>query len=585
MYSKCQNLDSSVKVFDEVESKNAVCWNALIAGSVLNREIDRACRLFDEMPERNFVSWSVILRGLVAVGWFSTAIAMFNAMAKESGFWKSTVTIVIGACKELRDEGKSGKTLHGQIVKLGFDSDSDSEIAASFIRLYLKNNQIESAVHLYCAMTHPTVQICTDLVTALIQKAKIKEARHLYDGMFEKDVILSTAMVSGYMTEGMLEEAMDTFKAIPDPNIITYNVVLSGLLLQGKIEKARELFSEITVKNEVSYSAMISGLVRSGRNDEAFFSFKNMILNVKPNESAVASILSASGSVSSLGRGESIHGLAVRLGFEPRLITANALINMYGKCGEVEAARSVFDRMTSQDLISWNSMLHGYAVNGRGFECFKLYEKLKEEGIKPDDLTLLAMLSACVHNRLPEKSKGFFQEMRSEHGIDPRLPHYSCVIELLCKLGQTKEAKDLVNLMPLQPDPVIWSSLLSGCTRNLQADFAKIAADRLLEINPRDPTPDLSLTRIYAEAGKSSDLSKNTSDGRKIRRPGCSWIEINGKNISFFAGDKDLLSGDMAAYLESLLSISRQTHLGREKGISESDFFSDIVENIERLDG
>lgn len=431
------------------------------------------------------------------------------------------------------------------------------------IQGYLRSSLIDRAVELFSTMTSPTVEICTVLVSALVEDGRIADARKLFDDMPERDVILYTTLVSGYMTKGLLEEALELFKMIPAPSVVTYNVVLSGLILHGKLREAYSLFNEAPLKDEVSWSTMTSGLVRGGLAGEAFLLFRSMMISsakgiIRPNEPAIASILSASASLSALAPGEAIHGFAVKLGYDSRSLTANSLINMYSKCGEVPAARSVFDRAQNRDLISWNSMLYGYAVNGCGAECVDLFEKMNCVGTEPDDVTFLAILCACTHGRLLGEARHYLDVMRSEHGIAPRLPHYSCLIELLCRSGHLEEAEELIHSMPFDPDSVVWSSLLSGSAMSGRVDLAEYAAERLLSIDPRDPAPYLCLARIYAVAGQPASLRrlrKKMNAARIVTRPGRSWIEINGEIFSFFAGDKSLPpSGRVLAYLEGLIS-------------------------------
>ncbi|CAA6654068.1 unnamed protein product [Spirodela intermedia] len=434
------------QVFDRMPARNCISWTAMIDGLVQGGRLAEALELFHSAPMKNSVTWAVMLRGLVSEGHFRDAIRLFNKVMVEknqreqSSSSAAVIVQVVAACLGLED-ANCGRAVHGHIVKLGFDADpaieaslismyfSCLEIEAAelevlklgcsrstgacnslirgyvdngridearkvfdgmekrdeiswylIIQGYLRNNLVDRAVDLFSTMTSPTVR-----------SALVAEARKLFDDMPDRDVILYTTLMSGYIRKGLLEEALKLFKMIPNPSIVTYNVVVSGLILHGKAREAYNLFN----------GAMISGLVRGGLASEAFLLFRSMMFasaqgNIRPNEPAIASILSASAGLSALAPGEAIHGIAVKLGHEPRLLTANSLINMYSKCGQVPAARSVFDRAQNRDLISWNSMLYGYAVNGCGAECVELFEKMKCAGTEPDDVTFLAILCACA---------------------------------------------------------------------------------------------------------------------------------------------------------------------------------------------
>lgn len=168
-----------------------------------------------------------------------------------------------------------------------------------------------------------------------------------------------------------------------------------------------------------------------------------------------ACILSASASFSMLSQGELVHGLAIKLGYAFCLLILNSLINMYSKCGEVSIAKLVFDHMHARDLVTWNSIIYGYVVNSFCSEGIEMFEKMKATGIKLDDVTFLGVLCACTGKCLLEEAQHYFYIMKSEHGIMPRLPHYACMIDLLCRVGKLEEAENLIYSMPFKPDSAI----------------------------------------------------------------------------------------------------------------------------------
>ncbi|MQL83038.1 hypothetical protein Taro_015531 [Colocasia esculenta] len=614
-----QQIVEAREVFDWMPSRNVISWTAMIHGYVNAGEMLSASELFDLMPVKNLVTWAVMLGGLVSDGQFADAIALFNNM-RHSGVRASSAAImhVIAACSSL-ESPKQGKGIHGYVVKLGFESDQDIEASLIFmyfrclgaeaaelevnkfkckstnscnslihsyldhnkvdvaqkifvkmkkrdetswflmINGYLKYNMIEDAIDLFSMMPELTVKTCTILISGFLEKGRLDTARQLFDMMHERDVMAYTTLISGYMDMGLLEDALDLFRRTPEPNVVTYNVLFSGLVRHGKVMEAYDLFNKSPVKDAISWSTMIYAFVQSGYSDEAFILFRRMISSdVSTNMSVIASILSASASLSMLTQGELIHGLAIKFGFQSCVMIVNSLINMYSKCGEALIAKSIFECMQDRDLITWNSMIYGYAVNSFSVEGIQMFEEMKTSGIKPDDVTFLGVLCACTHKCLLEEARHYFSIMKSEHGLMPRLPHYTCIIDILCRLGQLQEAENLVYSMPFEPDSAIWTSILKGCRLNCRVDLAEHAVKQLCILDPGDPSPYLHLIRIYGLTGQLSNLQRlrnEMSDAGITKRPGCSWIEINGKVNSFFAGDRSQsLSGEVFTYLKVLIS-------------------------------
>ncbi|XP_078442351.1 uncharacterized protein LOC144712048 [Wolffia australiana] len=590
-----RRLPAARRLFDEMPARSVVTWTAMIGGLLREGLFDDALALFASAPAKNSVTWGLLLRGLASGNRFRDAVRVLAAEPDWTRVGAGAVAAALAACSRLNDGGRCGRAVHGRLIKIGaadnptvqaalisfcfsagaedlnlnlnffggksvagcnalirgyvgggrvdeafeiFDGMAERD-GASFVLMiggFLSKNMIAEAVDLFSSMADPTVEACTAIVPALIKIGRTAEAMDLYL-RFDPDVVLSTAVVSALMSRGSVDLAMEIFAEITDPNAVTVNVVLSGLIKHGKIDEARDFFAAAKIKDEGTWSRMISGLARHGFFGEAFHLMKKMMRSSdggKPEESAIAGLLAASANVSAVAAGEQIHGFAVKQGLDRRLIITNALIAMYGKCGSPDRARSAFDAAAIRDLVSWNAMINGYAINGRSAEAVEQMEKMESSGTKPDEITFLAALSACVHGGLVEQAKSYLVAMESEHGIRPRLEHYSCLVELLCRLGLVEEAMEVVSSMKCEPDAAVWSSLLGGCAGNSMADLAEGAAEKVMKMEPRGRAPYLAMARIYAGSGREGELRRPRKKTKA--RPGRSWIEIEGETVSFFAG-------------------------------------------------
>ncbi|KDP45587.1 hypothetical protein JCGZ_17194 [Jatropha curcas] len=159
--------------------------------------------------------------------------------------------------------------------------------------------------------------------------------------------------------------------------------------------------------------------------------------------------------------------------------------------------------------------------------------------VPPDSATMVAILSACSHAGKVEEGIKIFDSMFDTHGIVPQLDHYACMVDILGRAGRVVEAKELINRMPMQPDSVVWSALLGSCRKHGDANLAKLAADRLKELQPRNSLGYVQMSNIYCSGGSYNEagiIRKEMKGSRVRKEPGLSWIEIGNMVHDFAAG-------------------------------------------------
>ncbi|KAF5205300.1 Pentatricopeptide repeat-containing protein, partial [Thalictrum thalictroides] len=167
------------------------------------------------------------------------------------------------------------------------------------------------------------------------------------------------------------------------------------------------------------------------------------------------------------------------MGFSSYVHIGNALISMYSKCGNVVQALYIFERMKVKDIVTWNSMIAGYAQHGLADLALNMLKEMEKVEIKPDAITFLAVLSSCRHAGLVELGQLCFKFM-VQHGLEPDLDHYSCIVDLLGRAGFVEEAKHFIDKMPIFPNAVIWGSLLSSCRLHGKVQIGIEAAENRL---------------------------------------------------------------------------------------------------------
>ncbi|BAS95916.1 pentatricopeptide repeat-containing protein At5g08510 isoform X2 [Oryza sativa Japonica Group] len=194
------------------------------------------------------------------------------------------------------------------------------------------------------------------------------------------DPFLSSALVSFYAKSKLLVEARKVFDELTCRDTAVYNALLSAYAKGGLVDSAEKLFEEMPDRNVVSWTAMVSGYAQNGRHEEAVETFLEMWerAGVQPNELTVSSVLPACAAVGAMELGRKVEEYARGKGLLRNVYVANALLEMYSKCGSIRQAWQVFQGIgRQQDLCSWNSMIMAFAVHGLWREALALFYKLR----------------------------------------------------------------------------------------------------------------------------------------------------------------------------------------------------------------
>ncbi|OIT21837.1 pentatricopeptide repeat-containing protein, mitochondrial [Nicotiana attenuata] len=189
------------------------------------------------------------------------------------------------------------------------------------------------------------------------------------------------------------------------------------------------------------------------------------------------------------------------------IYVGNGLVDMYCKCGSVNTALEVFFSMNRKDTVSWTSIISGLAVNGVHDNALQLFSQMLEH-CKPTHGTFIGVLLACAHSGLVDKGLEYFDSMEKHHGLVPEMKQYGCVVDLLCRSGNLNRAFEFINLMPMAADVVLWRMLLSACKLHGNGVLAKIAANKLLQLDLDNGGNYVLSSSIYATAERWDDAMK-----------------------------------------------------------------------------
>ncbi|XP_059670395.1 pentatricopeptide repeat-containing protein At3g29230-like [Cornus florida] len=543
---KCTNLNHLKQVHAYIYRANLhddpFVAPKLIASFSLCRQMVLAVNVFNQIHEPNVHLYNTLIRAHVQNSQPSQAFAAFFQM-QNCGVYPDNFThsFLLKACS-----GQSSlrivQTIHTHVEKYGFYSDIyvPNALIDSYSRCGLEG--VSAARKLFMVMEERDIVSWNSVIGGLAKAGDLKEALRLFDEMPERDSVSWNTILDGYAKAGEMDTAFKLFEKMPVRNVVSWSTMISGYSKAVEMEMARMLFEKLPVKNLVPWTIIISGYAEKGLAKEAIGFYDRMEeAGLKPDDGTVISILAACAESGLLGLGKRVHTSIERSRYKCSTHVLNALIDMYAKCGNLNGALNIFNGMAKKDLVSWNAMIQGLAIHGHGEKALYLFSRMKEEGFAPDKVTFVGILCACTHAGFVNKGLDYFYTMERNYGIVPQIEHYGCMIDLLGRGGRLEEAFRLVHSMPMEPNAIIWSTVLAACRMHNAVELAEKVVDRLVKLEPTNAGNLSMLSNIYAAAGDWGSVSnarlrmKNTGTQKTS---GASSIEMDDEIHEFTVLDK-----------------------------------------------
>nr|DAD42017.1 TPA_asm: hypothetical protein HUJ06_000247 [Nelumbo nucifera] len=345
-----------------------------------------------------------------------------------------------------------------------------------------------------------------------------------------------------YSSCGQIHDARKLFDGMPFRDVVSWNAMVAGYAKVGDVDNARVLFERMPERNAISWTAVIAGYSQVNRPNEAIEIFRRMQLeDVEPDVIAMLAVLSACSHLGALELGEWIHNYTDKRGLYKIIPLTNSLIDMYAKSGNIQKAIEVFENMKHRSVITWTTMIAGLALHGLGREALEMFSRMERARVKPNEVTFIAILSACSHIGLVDVGRWHFDCMSSRYRITPKIEHYGCMVDLLGRAGYLQEALELVRKMPFEANGAIWGSLLAASRIHGDVELGECALWHLIEVEPDNSGNYTLLSNIYAALGRWHEVglvSKMMRYKAVKKMPGGSSIEVNNRVHEFVAGDK-----------------------------------------------
>lgn len=495
-------------------------------------------------PTPNSVSWNVMFKGYTNAGLYRRTLDLFDDMRKRDVEPnRYTFTFLLKSCAKIGDIRK-GEKIQCISVKTGFQS--NMFVGTALIDVYSVCGLQKFARKVFDEMPVKNIVAWTAILSAYLLGGDLVSARDVFDCVIDRDIVVWNTMISGYLKSGELEMAQQLFVQMPHKDLICWNTMLQGYANNGHdVEVCVKFFNEMPERNVFSWNGLIAGYIAHGQFSQALHVFSQMLRepNITPSEATIVMVLSACSKLGSLDLGMWVHVYAYGNEFRSNLNVGNGLIDMYSKCGNVNAALVIFHGMEFKDVVSWNAIIGGLAMHGFGTEALDMFSQMSSniQGVKPDGITFVGILSACTHMGFVEQGFRYLNLMVEHYNILPWIEHYGCIVDLLGRSGLAEEALHFIQTMPMEPDQIMWSSLVAACFNRGNVNLAEMATKEILKFQPDEAANHVALSNVYGYVGRWKNVAetklnmRQKSSGKKL--PGCSLIELNWEVAEFYSGD------------------------------------------------
>ncbi|KAL8215596.1 hypothetical protein R6Q57_022433 [Mikania cordata] len=508
MYIKCGVLHKATVIFSQISTKTTACWNVLIDGHL------KSCQPFE-------------------------ALNLFSRMAQEGhNFDLISLSNGVLSCANL-GLLRVGKSIHGYMFRTAVQLDVVTETA--LIDMYSKCNNCGKAREIFNTMKDKDVISYNVMMAGYLQNGHAREAIKSFHDMRRSDLVENEATILTIVS------AFSDLKDIRQGRSIHGFVITHGfesktdianqvMYLYVKcdyIDYARQVFGQIKHKDLVSWTSMMMGYVNLGHANEVitlFYKMMNSEEQPNPDMITITCLLQAFSQLGCVSQIKEIHCHVIRLSMENEITIMNSLLTNYSKCGMYKTSRDLFDQMGTKCVASWNTMIAASGMHGDCFCALELINQMKKEKIFPDGVTFLSALSSCSHAGLVEEGLNLFRMMKEEYGFVPGEEHYGCVVDLLGRSGQLKEAFEFLKCVPPTQSGSALGALVAACRVHGNSEMGEALGRWLLDLNPQKSSSYALVANLYAESERWNEAARirATANHRGLKTTtGCSLIEID----------------------------------------------------------
>lgn len=432
-----------------------------------------ARQVFDKMSQRNIFSWTVMIAGATQNGFFLDGFKFFCGMVThgilpDNFAFSSIIQTCIGLdCVEL------GKMVHAQIVTCGVAS--HTFVGISLLNMYAKLGMIDDSFKVFSTIKEHNQVSWNAMISGFTTNGLHNEAFDLFLKMKEDGIrpnvytIISVSKAVGNLGDVNKGRTVHSFASEidMDSNVLVGTALIDMYSKCGSLSDARSVFDLGFTSCGVNtpWNAMISGYSQCGFSKEALELFVRMYKNnVQSDFYTYCSVFNAVAALQCMLFVKEVHGIVLKSGSELKTSVWNAIADSYAKCGLLEDARKVFDRMEERDIVSWTTLVTAYSQCSECEEALVIFSEMREAGFTPNHFTFSTVFDSCASLCLLEYGCQV-HGLLFKAGLDTDKCTESALIDMYAKCGCITEAKKVFESIS-NPDTVSWTAIISGCAQH-----------------------------------------------------------------------------------------------------------------------
>lgn len=488
MYVKCCALEYAFKVFEKMPQRDIVSWNTMIFGCAGAGKMAVARSVFDSMPHHcDVVSWNSLISGYLQNGDVQKSVAVFLNM-REMGvmFDHTTLAVSLKLCSVMEDH-VLGIQIHGVAVQMGFDNDVVTGCA--LVDMYAKCNKLDDSLGVFSQLPDKNWISWSAAIAGCVQNDQLIRGLKLFKEMQRRGIGVSQSTYASVFRScaGLSASRLGTqlhchsLKAEFGSDVVVGTATMDMYAKCDNMADAHKLFSLLPDYNLQSFNAMIIGYAR---NEQGFQALKLFLRLQKSgfsfDEISLSGALSAAAVIKGLSEGLQLHGLAIKSHLSSNICVANAILDMYGKCGALVEASCMFDEMEIRDAVSWNAIITACEQNENDRETLSHFATMLCSKMEPDAFTYGSVLKACAGQQV--FSTGMEVHGRIiKSGMSLDMFVGSALVDMYCKCGLMEEAEKIHYRLEEQT-MVSWNAIISGFSLQKKSEDSQRFFSYMLEM-------------------------------------------------------------------------------------------------------
>uniref|UniRef100_A0A803QCG8 Pentatricopeptide repeat-containing protein n=1 Tax=Cannabis sativa TaxID=3483 RepID=A0A803QCG8_CANSA len=492
--------------------------DVFVGSSLIKLYAENGCiydarQVFDKMPERDSVLWNVMINGYVRNCDTKRCVEIFLRM-RESNVKPNSVTYacVLSVCGGSEELICFGVQIHGLVFSCGLEL--DSPVANTLLAMYSKSQRLFEACKVFNLMPQTDLVTWNGMISGYVQNGFMVEASNCFRDMvsarIEPDLVTFASFLPCVTESGNLKQGKEIHCYIIRHGV-SIDVFLKGALIDlyfkcRNVEMACKILDQSNAVDVIVFTSMISGFVLNGMNCNALEIFRRLLrVKMRPNSVTLASIFPAFSGMTALKLGKELHGNTIKMGLDKLCYVGSSITDMYAKCGRLDLARRVFQRMPERDSICWNSMITNCSQNGKPEEAIDLFRRMGLEGIKYDCVSISAALSSCANLPALHYGKEIHGFMIRRGAFSSDIFSGSALIDMYAKCGNLYVARRVFNEMESKNE-VSWNSIIAAYGNHGHLEESLILFHDMLEkqIAP-DHVTFLGIISACGHAGRIDD--------------------------------------------------------------------------------